>query len=126
MNELGPILIDIVDESGVDVTASGHPVLVCHGPGDAHVCPMLEGSPCGLAEDAHGVVFALDLDKEHHRRILEAYKSRLREDVPIAVSIRPDQAAKYPELLTGIRVWTHLPAAGDLDALAAEVEAADR
>jgi hypothetical protein len=29
-------------------------------------------------------------------------------------------------LLQGLRVWTHTPVAGDLDAFAAEVEAADQ
>jgi hypothetical protein len=122
---LGMILIDVVDESTIDARSTGHAVKVCHGPDETHVCPMLTGDPCPLAEEAHGVVFALDLDRPAHRAILNAYKQNLREDVPIGVSVRPGQMAQYADLLKGVRVWDHAPAAGDLDALAAEVEAAD-
>ena len=126
MNEsLGMILIDVADESTIDSASTGHAVRVCHGPDDTHVCPMLTGDPCPMAEEAHGVVFALDLDRPTHRSILAAYKQNLREDVPIGVSVRPGQMTQYAELLQGVRVWDHVPAAGDLDALAAEVEAAD-
>jgi hypothetical protein len=45
--------------------------------------------------------------------------------VPIHVVIRPDQVQKYPDLVKGLKVLTHLPVAGDLDALATEAEAAD-
>ena len=122
---LGMILIDIADESAIDQDSTGHAVKVCQGPGDTHVCPMLKGEPCSLADNAHGVVFALDLDRPTHRAILEAYKENLREDVPIGVAVRPEQMTQYADLLKGVRVWNHIPAAGDLDAIAAEVEAAD-
>jgi len=32
----------------------------------------------------------------------------------------------YPELIKGPMLWTYTPVAGDLDALAAEVEASER
>ena len=102
----------------------GHPVEVCHGP--AHeVCPLLTGMGCPLAEDAHGIVFEFDLDRPEHREILEKYKTALRSDVPIRVAVPPDQIARYSDLLKGLKVWDHEPVAGDLDALAAEAEAAD-
>jgi hypothetical protein len=41
------------------------------------------------------------------------------------VVTRPGQAAKHPDLLTGLKVWDHVPVAGDLDGLVAEVDAAD-
>jgi hypothetical protein len=103
----------------------GHPVEVCHGPGGEHRCPLVEGEACPLAENAHGIVFELDLERPEHREILSKYKSGLREDVPIRVAVRPGQEMEYAELLKGVRVWTHTPVAGDLDAFAAEVEAAD-
>jgi len=102
----------------------GHPVEVCGGPGEG-VCPLVEGKGCPLAERAHGVVFELDLDEPKHRAILRKYKSHLRDDLPIRVAVRPGQAEKYAELLQGLKVLAHTPVAGDLDALAAEVEAAD-
>lgn len=103
----------------------GHPVEVCHGPGGEHACPLVEGKSCPLAENAHGVVFELDLDRPEHRDILSKYESGLREDVPIRVAVRPGQEHEYAELLKGVKVWTHTPVAGDLDAFAAEVEAAE-
>jgi hypothetical protein len=104
----------------------GHPVEVCHGPGGEQQCPLVEGKGCPLAENAHGIVFELDLDRSDHRAILETYKRELREDMPIRVAVRPGQERAFSSLLEGLRVWTHTPVAGDLDALAAEVEAADR
>lgn len=103
----------------------GHPVEVCKGPGDG-ACPLVAGKGCPLAENAHGVVFELDLDRPAHRAVLRRYKTKLGEDVPIRVAVRPGQEEEFAELLHGIKVWTHEPVAGDLDALAAEVEAADQ
>ena len=40
--------------------------------------------------------------------------------------VRPGQEEQYATLLKGVRAWTHTPVAGDLDAIAAEIEAADR
>ncbi len=103
----------------------GHPVMVCHGPTGDHVCPILTGEGCELAEGAHGVVFELDLDRDQHRAILQSYKTKLRSDIPIGVVVKPGQAEKYTSLLAGVKVWDHVPAAGDLDGLAARVDAAD-
>jgi hypothetical protein len=103
----------------------GHRVMVCPGPAAATSCPMLAGEGCALAENAHGIVFELDLDEPQHREILANYKESLRSDVPIRVVVRPGQALEYAELLRGLKVITSTPIAGDLDALAAEVEASD-
>jgi hypothetical protein len=89
------------------------------------VCPILSGEGCELAENAHGIVFELDLDRSQHRAILDRYKHSPQTDVPIRVTVKPGQGAKYPELLTGLKVLNHVPVAGDLDGLIAEVEAAD-
>jgi hypothetical protein len=103
----------------------GHRVMVCPGPGSGE-CPILRGEGCELAENAHGIVFELDLDSDQHRAILNRYKESLRHDVPIRVVVKPGQADKYPEVVKGLKILDHEPVAGDLDALAAEVEAADR
>lgn len=103
----------------------GHRVMVCNGPLDGTLCPILSGEGCELAANAHGIVFELDLDRPQHRSILAKYKDSLKSDLPIRVVVSPEQASEYAELLAGIRVLDHVPVAGDLDALAAEVEAAD-
>jgi hypothetical protein len=103
----------------------GHRVMVCPGPEQGTPCPILTGEGCALAEGAHGIVFELDLDEAQHRAILSRYKESLRSDVPVRVVVRPGQAEKYSDVVKGLKVLTHEPVAGDLDALAAEVEAAD-
>ncbi len=130
MSETGSyVLFDIpAGERPVDsdfLVRLGHPVEVCHGPGGERVCPLVAGKGCPLAQNAHGIVFELDLERPEHRAILRKYKSQLREDVPLRVVVRPGQEEQYAPLLKGIKVWTHEPVAGDLDALAAEVDAAD-
>ena len=120
------ILVDAPEGTMVDLgflQNLGHPVLVCHGP-DGAACPILDTGHCTLAEQAHGIVFMLDLDRPEHRQILATYKELLRPDLPIAVVVSDaSQAVTYADLLAGFRVWDHAPAPGDLDALAAEVEA---
>ena len=103
----------------------GHQVMVCNGPSQGTLCPILSGEGCPLAEGAEGIVFELDLDRAQHRAILARYKDSLRSDLPIQVVVRPDQATMYAHLLEGLKVWTHVPIAGDLDSLAAAVEAAE-
>lgn len=102
----------------------GHRVMVCPGPAHGTLCPILAGDGCELAESASAIVFELDLDRAQHRAILTRYKETLRSDMPIRVVVRPGQAEKYPDLVKGLKLWTHDPVAGDLDGLAAEVEAA--
>jgi hypothetical protein len=70
-------------------------------------------------------VFELDLDRPQHRAILSRYKDSLRSDVPIRVVVRPEQRTRYADVLKGLKVLDHVPVAGDLDGLAAEVAAAD-
>ena len=104
----------------------GHEVKLCHGPPQGSICPILTEEGCPLAEGAHGIVFELDLDRAQHRAILEKYKSSLQSDVPIRVVVRPRQTERYHGLLAGLHSWTWTPVAGDLDALAAEVESNQR
>lgn len=123
------VLFDIpIGEKPVDsefLVRLGHPVETCHGPDGEHTCPLVEGKGCPLAENAHGVVFELDLERPEHQEILAKYKEGLREDIPIRVSVQPGQEQKFAPLLKGVKVWTHTPVAGDLDAFAAEVEASE-
>lgn len=103
----------------------GQNVAVCHGPEHGQLCPILAGRSCPLVEDAHGIVFEFDLDRPQHRAILRKYRESLRSDLPIRVVVTRRQALDYADLLKGLKVVHHRPVAGDLDALAAEVEAAD-
>ena len=123
------ILFDIPDGSAVTdrefLEQLGHRVMVCNGPQAGKRCPLLTGEGCDLAEAAHGIVFELDLDQDQHRDILAKYKDSLRGDLPIHVAVRSGQATRYADLVKGVKVWDHLPVAGDLDGVAAEVEAAN-
>lgn len=103
----------------------GQHVVVCHGPELGHLCPILAGKSCPLVEGAHGLVFEFDLDRPQHRAILKKYRETVRSDLPIRVVVSRAQAIQYAELLKGLKVMHHRPVAGDLDALAAEVEASD-
>ena len=104
----------------------GHPVLVCHGPSPDELCPLLGGHGCPKFEQAHGIVFKLDLDRDQHRAIVRRYRQLARPDVPIRVLVSPAEAERYAELLQDVEFWSHEPNVADLDGFAAEVEAADR
>ncbi len=135
MDLRGAILIDVSAQESVSFETEfleglGHPVLVCHGPPHAELCPILAraslGRACDKVEDAHGVIFELDLDRPQHRAILRRYREILPEDVPIRAVVREGQAEQYGDILVGVSVWEHSPTAADLDGFAAEVEAYDR
>lgn len=127
----GVILLDVSPGEGEAFERAfldkvGHPALVCHGPHDGALCPLLEGKGCAKFDAAHGIVFELDLDRPQHRAIVKRYRELGREGLPIRVVATPEQAVRHAELLAGVEVWTHEPTAADLDGFAAEVEAADR
>lgn len=132
MNEAhGMILIDDLPGSGVDFDRSflertGHQVVVCHGPGHTGLCPLLAGTGCEKVENAHGIVFALDLDRPQHRAILRRYHEVTRPEVPIRAVVRPGQRAQYADQLGEFEVWEHEPTVADLDGFAAGVDTADR
>jgi hypothetical protein len=125
--DVGAILIDVVDTNSEAFEAdwlerAGHKVMVCHGPGEGQ-CPLIDGSGCDLVDDANGIVFHLDLDNPKHRQILSRYQAVVRPEVPINVVTTPEMEARFAEILTGVKVWTHEPSAGELDALSSEVAA---
>ncbi len=126
----GRILL-VVPEGADEFTASvlerlDHPVTTCHGPRPGKDCPMVHGEGCPWFEDAHGVVFSLDLSLPAHRAILHAYRELAAaegRDVPIRVVAPPD--ADRTEVDAAL-VWSHEPSVAELDGFAALVEAADR
>lgn len=103
----------------------GHPVHVCHGPSE-EACPLLTGRGCPLFEQAHGIVFELDLGRDEHREILHRYRELAGPDVPIRAVVDPADAERYADLLRDVEVWPQEPSVADLDGFAARVEAADR
>ena len=128
-DEMG-VILDVTpgDHEGFErhlLESMGHSVSVCHGPGDDGPCPLLEEGTCDKVNQAHGVVFKLDLERDYHRRILEQYKQTLPADMPIAVAVQPGQEASHADLLAGLYVWSHSPTAAELDGFASLVEAAD-
>jgi hypothetical protein len=126
----GLVLLDVTPGSAGEFDQDtleriGHPVVVCHGPSE-HACPLLGGHGCPKFQEAHGVVFKLDLGRAQHRAILTRYQRLARPDVPIRVLVAPGDAERHADLLSGVQTWTHEPTVADLDGFAAEVEAADR
>lgn len=131
MDLQGRILLDVPPGSEGEFDRSileklEHPVDVCHGPAPGKLCPILGTEGCAMVETAHGIVFALDLDRPQHRAILEAYRREGNADRPIRVVIHADQVERYADLLADFEIWDHNPSVADLDGFAAEVEAVDR
>jgi hypothetical protein len=126
-----PILLDIPEGLGDFerdfLEKSGHRTVVCHGPAHATLCPVLEkAGSCEMVDEAHGIVFSLDLDRPQHRAILKRYQEVVREDVPISVVVKEGQDKEYASELSGVHVWVAEATAGQLDGFAAEVDAADQ
>lgn len=127
----GVVLLDISPGSDEAFERSflekvGHPAVVCHGPHEGTLCPLLAGKGCAEFDAAHGIVFQLDLDRPQHLAIVRRYRELSRDDLPIRVVTTEEQAVRFREQLAGIEVWTHPPTVAELDGFAAEVEAADR
>jgi hypothetical protein len=132
MNEpYGMILIDVIPGSEGEFDRSflertGHQVVMCHGPGHDELCPLLAGTGCQMVDEAHGIVFALDLDRDQHRAILQRYREVTRPELPIRVVVRAGQRDKYADLLAEFEVWEHEPTVAELDGFAASVDTAER
>ena len=127
----GLILIDVTPGSAEKFDRSflertGHEVVVCHGPAHDTLGPLLAGTGCEQVDRAHGIVFALDLDRAQHRAILKRYREVTRPEVPIHVVVRPGQREQYAALLESFEVWEHEPTVAELDGFAAGVDMADR
>lgn len=126
MTDLSGLILDVTSMDAAPdkefLEKLGHPVLVCHGPGWGHACPIIKDG-CPLVDSAHGVIFQLDLDRPQHRVILKRYREVLDEDVPIVAVVTPGQEEKYADVLRGVQVWTHPPTIADLDGFAAQIEA---
>jgi hypothetical protein len=131
MDRQVPILIDAPDAGDVSYAKEfleglGHQTMVCQGPSEGTVCPILRGDSCEMIESAGGVVYEFDLDRPQHREILTKYKETLSDDKPIRVVVTPEHAAKYADLLVGVQVWSEEPSIGELDGFAAQVESVDQ
>src|SRR5579871_5547290 len=108
--EPGRILL-VVPEGADDFTASvlerlEHAVTTCHGPAPGTVCPLLHGDGCEWFEEAHGIVFSLDLSRPAHRAIVKAYEDAAAaagRDVPMRVVV--PRGATIPPDLEGILAW---------------------
>jgi hypothetical protein len=128
MTEERSVILDVTPGDGQFdarfLEAAGHPVSICHGPDHGTLCPVLKDG-CPMVDEAHGVVFQLDLDRPQHRAILRRYREVLSDDVPLWVSVRPGQDAEYVELLHHVHVVVGEPGVVDLDAFTCLVEAAD-
>lgn len=127
----GTVLLDVSPGEAGELDRAtlerlGHPVIVCHGPTERELCPLLGGQGCEKFAQAHGIVFRLDLDRAQHRAILLRYRRLARPDVPIRASVTPQQAKRYADLLREVEIWTREPTVADFDGFAARVEAADR
>jgi len=124
------ILVDSPDGQAVfdrDILERmGHGILACHGPDTGTICPILESGHCDLVDDAHGVIFQLDLDQANHRDILRRYVDELDPGIPLRVKVRQGQDERYADLLDGMEVWTEEPSVTDLDAFSSRVEAYER
>ena len=110
MNTENMVLIDVEPGDAADfdrrfLERNGHPVVMCRGPDHASLCPILSKVGCPAVGDAHGIVFALDLDRPRHRAILARYCDVVRREVPIRVVVHPGRREKYRELLD--RLYRH-------------------
>ena len=127
----GLVLLDVAPGADGEFDRSmlerlGHPVTVCNGPDVGALCPILGGSGCERFGTAHGVVFALDLERPQHRQILRTYSELRRDDLPIRVVCSAAQATRFADLLADVEVWDHEPSVAELEGFAAEVDAAER
>ena len=126
-----PILIDAPEGRGEFdkdmLERMGHRVMMCEGPDEDALCPILkEDGDCEMVDAAHGVVFELDLSRAQHRDILWRYQQVIRPGVPIRAVVLPGQEHIYADLLVGAEVWTREPNVAELDGFSARVEAYER
>jgi hypothetical protein len=124
------VLLDVLEGQGEFerslLERLGHQVMTCDGPDMKTLCPLLGGRGCAKFDEAHGIVFELDLDRAQHRAILGRYQAEGSAGLPIRVVVSPEQRERYADLLAPVEVWDHSPTVVDLDGFAAQVEAADR
>ena len=128
---LGTVLL-VVPEDADDFTASileklEHGVITCHGPTGRHDCPLVHGQGCAWFNEAHGIVFALDLRLREHAAIVRHYEdlaASAGRELPIRVIVPAGSDA--PSRLGDVPTWYGDPTVAQLDGFAALVEATDR
>lgn len=82
---------------------AGYDVVVCPGPraGRRGACPMLEGRPCPLADEADAIVVALPLDGPGGA--LARAHTEAHRGVPVVVTVAPEPGTgAAPELPAGV------------------------
>ena len=128
---LGTVLL-VVPEDADHFTASileklEHPVITCHGPTGGQRCPLVHGHGCAWYNEAHGIVFALDLRLPEHVAIVRHYENLAASagrELPTRVIASAGSEA--PTDLGDLPVWYGAPTVAQLDGFAARVEAIDR
>ena len=135
MTDLGPdsgTVLLVVPEDADQFTACilqklEHRVITCHGPTGRHDCPLVHGQGCAWYNEAHGIVFALDLRLPEHVAIVRHYEDLARSvghELPIRVIVPP--GSDVPTHLGDVPTWYGDPTVAQLDGFAALVEATDR
>jgi hypothetical protein len=86
---------------------AGFAVAVCPGPAAGNAggprCPLVEHGECPLVEGADVVLWGLGLEAEESRRELRTLRAR-RPRLPVVVRASAAQAARWPQLLVGMRL----------------------
>ena len=129
--ESGTVLL-VVPEDADQFTACilqklEHRVITCHGPTGRHDCPLVHGQGCAWFNEAHGIVFALDLRLPEHAAIVRHYEdlaASAGRELPIRVIVPAGSDA--PTTLGDVPTWYGDPTVAQLDGFAALVEATDR
>jgi hypothetical protein len=127
----GAVLL-VVPEDADHFTASileklEHRVITCHGPTSSRHCPLVHGQGCAWYNEAHGIVFALDLRRPEHVAIISHYErlaASAGRELPIRVIVPAGSDA--PVRLGDVPTWYGDPTVAQLDGFAALVEATDR
>jgi len=75
------------------LSEDGYAVALCAGPGSRHsgVCPLVIDGHCGLVEEAHVIVHALDAADPAHRDVLSAVVKAC-PGTPVVVEARTARA----------------------------------
>jgi len=82
------------------LTREGFDVATCEGPSRRRPCPVVQGRPCSLADQADVIVHGLSLEPTRQGSVLAALRER-RPDVPIVVEATRPELEEHAALLLG-------------------------
>ena len=77
-------------EGQAELESCGHEVVVCRGPGEVGMCPLVEDGSCALVDAADGVVFASGDTTKHDEYRLE-FAAADRPITAIRLEALPDE-----------------------------------